>query len=56
MKQTILLIGPLGPAFNELLIEIHMFSFNKMLLKVSSGNWQQFGLGLNVFIDVRLLN
>ena len=31
----ILLIGPLGANFNEILIEIHIFSFKKM----SSGKW-----------------
>ena len=31
----ILLIGPLGTNFNEILIEIYLFSFKKMLLKMS---------------------
>ena len=32
----ILLIGPLGTNFSEILIEIQTFSFKKMRLKVSS--------------------
>ena len=44
----ILLIGPLGTNFNEMLIEILIFSFMKMRLKVSSAKWRPFGLGLNV--------
>ena len=32
----ILLIRPLGTNFNEILIEIHTFSFKKMHLKMSS--------------------
>ena len=42
----ILLIGPLGANFSEILMEI-IFSFKKMLLKVSSGKWRPFCLGLN---------
>ena len=45
----ILLIGPLGTNFNEILSEIHTFSFKKMRLKMSSGKWRPFCLGLNVF-------
>ena len=44
----ILLIGPLGTNFSEMLIEIHTFSFKKIHLKMSSGKWQPFCLGLNV--------
>ena len=44
----ILLIGPLGTNFNENLFEIHIFSFKKMHLKMSSGKWRPFCLGLNV--------
>ena len=43
----ILLIGPLGTNFSEILIEIHIFSFKKMHLKMSSAKWRLFGLGLN---------
>ena len=44
----ILLIGPLGTNFSEMLIEIHTFSFKKINLKMSSGKWRPFCLGLNV--------
>ena len=47
----ILLIGPLGTYFNEILIEIHTFSFKKMHLKISSAKWRPFCLGLNVLTD-----
>ena len=43
----ILLIEPLGTNFSEILIEIITFSVKKMHLKMSSGNWQPFCLGLN---------
>ena len=44
----ILLIGPIGTNFSEILIEILAFLFKKMHYKVSSANWQTFCLGLNV--------
>ena len=46
----ILLIGPLGTNFIEILIEIYTFSFKKMNLKMShsSGKWRAFCLGHNV--------
>ena len=44
----ILLIGPLGTNFSEILIEIHTFSFKKIHLKMSSGKWRPFRLGLIV--------
>ena len=44
----ILLIRSLGTHFNEMLIEILIFSFMKMRLKVSSAKWRPFCLGLNV--------
>ena len=44
----IVLIGPLGTNFSEMLIEIHTFSFKKIHLKMSSGKWRPFCLGLNV--------
>ena len=37
----ILLIGPLGTNFSEILIEIHTFSFKEMHLKMSSGKWRR---------------
>ena len=43
----LLLIGPLGTNFSEILIEILTFSFKKMHLKVSSAKQQPFCLGLN---------
>ena len=44
----ILLIGPQGTNFSEVLIEIHTFSIKKKRLKVSSEKWRPFCLGLNV--------
>ena len=44
----ILLIGPLGTKFNEILILIHTFLFKKIHLKMLSGKWRPFCLGLNV--------
>ena len=44
----ILLIRTLGTYFNEILIEIHTVSFKEMRLKMSSGKWRPFCLGLNV--------
>ena len=46
-NDGILLIGPLGTNCSEILIEIYIFSFKKMHLKMSSGNWQPFCPGLN---------
>ena len=45
----ILLIGPLGKNFNEILIEIYTFSFKKMYLKMSSGKCRPSCLALNAF-------
>ena len=47
----ILLIGPLGKNFIEMFIEIHTFSLKKIHLKMSSGKWRPFCLGLNVSKD-----
>ena len=47
-KAGILLSGPLGTNFSEILIKIIKFSFKKMHLKVSSAKW--FSLGLNVLM------
>ena len=44
----ILLIRPLGTNFNEILIEIYTSSLTKMHLKMSSGKWRPFCLGINV--------
>ena len=46
----ILLIGPWGTNFSEILIGIQAFSFKKMHLKMSSAKWRPFCLGLNVLI------
>ena len=44
----ILLIGTLGTNVNEILIEIDKCSFKNIHLKMSSGKWRPFCLGLNV--------
>ena len=44
----ILLIGPLGTNFSEILSKIHTFSFKKMHFKTSSAKWRPFCFGLNV--------
>ena len=49
----LLLIGPLGTNFNEILIEIYTFSFKKMHLEMSSGKWRPSCLGLNVLTQKR---
>ena len=49
-NAEILLIGPLGINFNEILIKINRVSFNKMYLKMSSAKWCLFRLGLNELI------
>ena len=46
-NARVLLIGPLGTNFSEILIEIQTFSFRKNPLKVSSAKWRPFCLGLN---------
>ena len=48
----ILLIGPLGTNFSEILIKIYTFSFKKRHLKMSSGKWRAFCLGLNVLMTM----
>ena len=48
----ILLIRPLRTNFSEILIEFHTFSFMKMHLKMSSGKWRPFCLGLNVLSKI----
>ena len=49
-NAEILLIGPLGTNFSEILIEIGTFSFKKMHLKVSSAKRRPFCLCLNLLI------
>ena len=50
----ILLIGPLGTNFSEILGEIHTFSFKKMRLKMSSEKWRPFCPSLNVLNELPL--
>ena len=47
-NDGILLIRTLGTNFSEILIQIQIFSFKKMLLKTSSAKWRPSCLGLNV--------
>ena len=44
----ILLIGPWGTNFSEILIDIQAFSLKKMHLEISSAKWRPCCLGLNV--------
>ena len=50
INAGILLIGPLGTIFCEILIKIHIFSLKKMHLKMLSVKWQPFCLGTNVLL------
>ena len=43
-NADILFIGPLGRSFSEILIEIYIFSFKKMLLNKSSAHRRSFFL------------
>ena len=52
-NAELLLIGPWGTNFSEILIEILAFSFKKMRLKVSSAKRRPFWLGLNVLMISR---
>ena len=52
----LLLIGPLGTNFSEILIEIPTFAFKKISLKVSSAKRRPFCLGLNVLMAWMLRN
>ena len=45
-----LLIGPLGTDFSEILNQIYAFSFKKMDSKMSSAKWRPFCFGLNVMM------
>ena len=47
-NARILIIGPLRANFSEIFIEIPIFSFKKMPLKMLSGKCRPFCLGLNV--------
>ena len=48
VNAGILFIRPVGANFSEILIKIHIFSFKKMHLKMSSAKCRPFCLGLNV--------
>ena len=48
INAGILLNGPSGTNFSEILTQIHTFSSKKMHLKISSGKWRPLCLGLNV--------
>ena len=50
-NAKILLTGSSGTKFSEIWIEIHTFPFRKMDLKMSTGKWRTFCLGLNVLMD-----
>ena len=49
-NARILLIGPLGTNFSDILNGIQTFSFKKVHLKMSSAKWRSFPLGLNVLM------
>ena len=49
-NSGILLILPLGTNFSDISIRIKTFSFKKIHLKMSSGKWRPFCLGLNVLM------
>ena len=53
-NAPILLIGPLGTNFSEILAKIITFSFKKMYLKVSSAKRRPFCLGLNVLTKTKV--
>ena len=46
-NAAMLLIGPLGINFSEILSEVEIISFKKMHLKMSSAKWHLFRLSLN---------
>ena len=47
-NAEVVLIGPWGTTFNEIVIKIQQFSIKKICLKMLSGKWQPFCVGLNV--------
>ena len=55
-KAVIFLTEPLGTDFSDILIRNKAFSFEKMILKMSSAKWRPFCLGLNVLIGPVGLN
>ena len=55
INAGILLIGPLGTNFSEIVIEIQTFSSKRIRLKMSSATCCSFRLGLNVLISNYIL-
>ena len=55
INAGISLIRTLATNFSEILIEVYAFSCKKMNLKLSSGNWRPFCLGLNVVTHYKAL-
>ena len=55
-NDGILLIRTLETNSNEILIEIHTFSFKKIHLKMSSAKWRSFCLDLNVSSNLIVYN
>ena len=51
-NDGISLIGPLQTSFSEIWIQINTFSFTKLHLKMSSGKYRPYCLGLNVLIEM----
>ena len=49
----ILLIRTLGIDFSEIQSEIHIYSFNKMHLKMPSAKWRKFFSDLNILNNIR---
>ena len=52
INPVILLIGPLGTNFSEILFEIHIFSSRKIHLKMLSAKWCPFCPRLDVLRDI----
>ena len=52
VKKVVFIFMHIAPYFNEISVEIHTFSFKKMYLKISSGLWRPFCLGLNVLNQI----
>ena len=50
-NDGILLFGPVGWNFSEILIKIYTFSFKKINLRMALAKWRPFCLGLNVLSD-----
>ena len=55
-NAEILIIETFGTNFSEIIMAIHTFSFKKMHLKMSSGKWRPFCLGLNVLSIILIIS